>query len=51
MTQTALASPPCPITMVWAILTDNSKIGEDPDATLEGCEMEVNEGIATITTQ
>ena len=57
MTRTVLASSPCPTTMVWAILTNNSKIvellleiGEDPNASLEECQIEVNKGIATIAT-
>ena len=56
MAKTAFASTPCPATIVWAILTNNSKIveflleiGENPNATLEGCQIEVNNGIAIIT--
>ena len=58
MAKTALASPPCPATMVWAILTNNSRVigfllevEDDPNATLEGCQIEVNESIATLMSQ
>ena len=55
MTKTTLAVPPCPTTMVWAILTNNLEIiefllenGEDTNATLEGCDIQINNGIATM---